>query len=106
LPKGLAILAQNAGTSAELLTIKRKIMESPFRYEPLEEFNVLLHRIYELKCKEDGEESQFNKKDYFRYIQYGGVPGANLYSQTINLHKVYKEIEVAEREVSSAKPKP
>lgn len=52
LPKGLASIAQNAENSAELLALKRKIMESPFKYEPLEDFNVLLHRIYELKCKE------------------------------------------------------
>jgi hypothetical protein len=44
------------------------------------------------------------KKDYFKFINSGPI-GAELYSNSVTLHRGYRDVEKAEKEILTLKPK-
>lgn len=89
----------------ELLAIRRRVFENSFRLQNLDDYHYLLVRITQLKCSEYRIEAPITKKEYFKFINFAGKAGSDLFTETAHLHKAYKDIEKAEKELLSLKPK-
>ena len=87
----------------KLLTLKRKILDNSFQYSP-EDYYLLSQEIFKKKCSTYAT-STGSKKEYFRLLHHGGTAGAALYSESTALHRAYREIETAEKELITQKPK-
>ena len=104
-PRNLGAVVEGEGLEG-LLGLRRRLLESSFRLEgeAMQAYSRLLTRIMQLRCQEYEVGAPISKKDYFRFLACG-TPGAELFADTPALHRAYRDIERAEKELLSLKPK-
>ena len=78
----------NATLSDELVSIRNRILETPFKYDNMVEYQSLINKIYSLRCAEFNGET--NRKEYYRMITHGGYSAVELLEKTSKLYSNYK----------------
>jgi hypothetical protein len=73
--------------------------------ESLDGYHHLLVKIIQLKCSEYTLGSPITRKDYYRFLSLAGEAGVELFAETSQLHKAYRDIDRAEKELLCLKPK-
>jgi hypothetical protein len=77
----------------ELVRIKNKILESPIKFDNLDAYCQLYHRIAFLKCQ--SLEGNVNKKEFFRLLNTSEQGALILTEKYPLLLKAYRQIERA-----------
>lgn len=103
-PRDMSEYLENEPQLDEMLSLKRKLLDNSFQYPP-EDYCILSQHIYQAKCGTYEPGGSVTKTEYFRFLQLGGTAGAQLYADTITLHKAYRDVAVAVEEASNIKPK-